>query len=59
MFGRSILICPKMIPKNETEHLFGNENFISFCSLPETDHYDEESLEKFPALWYYWYDKTA
>jgi len=63
MFGRSILVCPKIIPPNNATVLDTLENKETFfkieCYLPETDHSDEDSEDTFEAKWYWWYDGTA
>ena len=59
MFGRNILVCPKLTPKNETTSEFGSEHFIVWCSLPETQHSDEDSIDTYPAKWYDWYTKHS
>lgn len=60
MFGRNILVCPKLTPLNETVDNFDMPHYLQIeCTLPVTDHSDEASRDTFPAKWYNWYDKSA
>jgi len=52
MFGRSILVCPKLTPKNVTSPDYGDEYFIVNCTLPLTEMWGGDPASAYPARWY-------
>ena len=65
MFGRSILVCPKLTRSNTrigetpSEVECDTHMFEISCYLPKVDHSDEESQNTYPAKWYNWYSGLA